>query len=583
MKGTADRKRKSNLFAILKPYTGLVAILLLFTILSNGLNLAIPKIIQIGIDDYSAGTFDLQKIVLWFALASGFIFFLSYLQSVFQTFISEKVARNLRSRLSDKISGQDYNYIRDHSSAKLLTKITSDTDAVKMFISQAIVSIISSGVLIIGTAVLLLNINLRLGLIVLIMVPLIITAFMIVFRKVRTLFKKSQEVVDWLNKVINESILGAALIRVLNAQAFEYDKFIDASGEARDIGLKIVKLFSMLIPVIVFTASMAQLAVLGVGGHYIILGDMTLGEFAAFNSYIAILIFPILVIGFTSSVIARASASYQRIKDILDAPDRIDSGVITDKISGEITLKNVSLKSGDDEILKNISLYVPAGSRTAIIGPTAAGKTQLLNILIGLLKPTSGEILFDGIPVENYRRDNLLNQIAIVFQDSIIFNLDLKENIAFSKEAKDEDIQKAIETSELSDFIDRLPGKLQTMISERGTSLSGGQKQRIMLARALAIDPTVLLLDDFTARVDAVTEKKISQNLVENYPGITLISVTQKIEPIKDYDQIILLMEGELICKGKHEELLQSCPEYVQIYNSQRSTNDVVVTQNEEA
>lgn len=583
MKGTADRKRKSNLFAILKPYTGLVAILLLFTILSNGLNLAIPKIIQIGIDDYSAGTFDLQKIVLWFALASGFIFFLSYLQSVFQTFISEKVARNLRSRLSDKISGQDYNYIRDHSSAKLLTKITSDTDAVKMFISQAIVSIISSGVLIIGTAVLLLNINLRLGLIVLIMVPLIITAFMIVFRKVRTLFKKSQEVVDWLNKVINESILGAALIRVLNAQAFEYDKFIDASGEARDIGLKIVKLFSMLIPVIVFTASMAQLAVLGVGGHYIILGDMTLGEFAAFNSYIAILIFPILVIGFTSSVIARASASYQRIKDILDAPDRIDSGVIADKISGEITLKNVSLKSGDDEILKNISLYVPAGSRTAIIGPTAAGKTQLLNILIGLLKPTSGEILFDGIPVENYRRDNLLNQIAIVFQDSIIFNLDLKENIAFSKEAKDEDIQKAIETSELSDFIDRLPGKLQTMISERGTSLSGGQKQRIMLARALAINPTVLLLDDFTARVDAVTEKKISQNLVENYPGITLISVTQKIEPIKDYDQIILLMEGELICKGKHEELLQSCPEYVQIYNSQRSTNDVVVTQNEEA
>lgn len=583
MKGTADRKRKSNLFAILKPYTGLVAILLLFTILSNGLNLAIPKIIQIGIDDYSAGTFDLQKIVLWFALASGFIFFLSYLQSVFQTFISEKVARNLRSRLSDKISGQDYNYIRDHSSAKLLTKITSDTDAVKMFISQAIVSIISSGVLIIGTAVLLLNINLRLGLIVLIMVPLIITAFMIVFRKVRTLFKKSQEVVDWLNKVINESILGAALIRVLNAQAFEYDKFIDASGEARDIGLKIVKLFSMLIPVIVFTASMAQLAVLGVGGHYIILGDMTLGEFAAFNSYIAILIFPILVIGFTSSVIARASASYQRIKDILDAPDRIDSGVIADKISGEITLKNVSLKSGDDEILKNISLYVPAGSRTAIIGPTAAGKTQLLNILIGLLKPTSGEILFDGIPVENYRRDNLLNQIAIVFQDSIIFNLDLKENIAFSKEAKDEDIQKAIETSELSDFIDRLPGKLQTMISERGTSLSGGQKQRIMLARALAINPTVLLLDDFTARVDAVTEKKISQNLVENYPRITLISVTQKIEPIKDYDQIILLMEGELICKGKHEELLQSCPEYVQIYNSQRSTNDVVVTQNEEA
>lgn len=583
MKGSESRTKKGNLFSILKPYRGLVATLLVFTLLSNALNLVIPKIIQVGIDDYSAGTFDLQKIIRWFALAAGFIFILSYVQSIFQTYISERVARNLRSKLSNKISGQDYNYIREHTSSRLLTNITSDTDAVKMFISQAIVSIISSGVLIIGTAVLLLNINLRLGLIVLIMVPLIITAFMIVFKKVRTLFKKSQEVVDWLNKVINESILGAALIRVLNAQSFEYDKFIAASGEARDLGLKIVRLFSMLIPVIVFTASMAQLAVLGIGGHYIILGSMTLGEFAAFNSYIAILIFPILVIGFTSSVIARASASYQRIRNILDAPDRTETGTLTNKISGALELKNISLKSGDDEILKNISFRVDAGSRTAIIGPTAAGKTQLLNIIIGLLKPTTGEVLFDDIAATQYRRDSLLNQIAIVFQDSIIFNLNLKENIAFSKEANDAEIKKAIDTSELSDFIERLPEKLQTMISERGTSLSGGQKQRIMLARALAINPTLLLLDDFTARVDAVTEKKISTNLAEHYPGITLLSVTQKIDPIKNYDQIILLMEGEIIDKGTHEELLKNCPEYVQIYNSQQSTNDVVATQNENA
>ncbi len=578
----AGINKKSNLFSVLKPYSGLVSILLLLTLISNALNLVIPKIIQKGIDDYSAGHFDLQQIILWFALASGFIFILSYLQSVFQTFISEKVARNLRSKLTEKISGQDYNYIRSQTSSKLLTNITSDTDAVKMFISQAIVSIISSAVLILGTAVLLLNINLRLGLIVLIMVPLIITAFMIVFKKVRKLFKKSQEVVDWLNKVINESILGAALIRVLNAQAFEYDKFINASGEARDLGLKIVRLFSMLIPVIVFTASMAQLAVLGVGGHYIILGSMTLGEFAAFNSYIAILIFPILVIGFTSSVIARASASYQRIQHILDAPDPEEKGTLTKKISGNIELKNVTLQSGEDAILKDISFVVPAGSRTAIIGPTAAGKTQLLNIIIGLLKPSSGEILFDGSPSADYRRDALLNQVAIVFQDSIIFNLDLKENISFSKEAKDDEVMKAIETAELSDFIESLPQKLHTMISERGTSLSGGQKQRIMLARALAINPTLLLLDDFTARVDAATEKKIGRNLAKNYPDITLLSVTQKIDPVKDYDQIILLMEGEIIGKGTHEELCLTCPEYVQIYNSQQSTNDVV-TQEEEA
>lgn len=200
----------------------------------------------------------------------------------------------------------------------------------------------------------------------------------------------------------------------------------------------------------------------------------------------------------------------------------------------------------------------------------------MLNVIIGLLNPDEGEILFDNIPSGEFRRDSLLKQIAIVFQDSIIFNVDLKENIAFNKNVSEAQFQKAIQTSELRDFINSLPEKSATIISERGTSLSGGQKQRIMLARALAINPVLLLLDDFTARVDSATEKKINENLTTNYPDLTLISVTQKIEPVKDYDQIILLMEGEIIDSGTHDELMSQCPEYVQIYQSQQSTMDVV-------
>ena len=160
-----------------------------------------------------------------------------------------------------------------------------------------------------------------------------------------------------------------------------------------------------------------------------------------------------------------------------------------------------------------------------------------------------------------------------MFQDSVMFNLSLRENIAFSNTVKDENIKKAIETAELKDYIEALPQKLDTIVSERGTSLSGGQKQRIMLARALALNPKILLLDDFTARVDANTESKILSNIAKNYPGLTLISVTQKISSIERYDQIVLLMEGELLAKGTHEELMRSSPEYVQIYQSQRSTN----------
>jgi ATP-binding cassette, subfamily B, bacterial len=382
-------------------------------------------------------------------------------------------------------------------------------------------------------------------------------------------------VIDWLNKVINESILGAALIRVLNAQFTEYNKFIDASGEAKNLGLAILKLFATLIPIIVLTSNLARLAVLGVGGHFVIIGNMSLGEFAAFNSYIAILIFPIIMIGFMSNVIARASASYQRVHATLESPDFVDKGTVNKEIKGNISLENVSVFYGENPALKNISFKINGGTRNAIIGPTAAGKTQLFYLLTTLIKPTDGAVFYDDVKITDYKRDVLLKQIGLVFQDSIIFHLTLRENIAFNSEITEEDLQKAIDTAELNDFIKTLPEGLETIVSERGSSLSGGQKQRIMLARALAINPSVLLLDDFTARVDTLTEQKISGNLKQNYPDTTIVSITQKIDPIKDYDQIIVLMEGELIAIGKHHYLMQHSPEYVQIYRSQKSTMDL--------
>ena len=205
--------------------------------------------------------------------------------------------------------------------------------------------------------------------------------------------------------------------------------------------------------------------------------------------------------------------------------------------------------------------------------PTAAGKTQLLYLLTGLLKPTSGSVEYDGRNIDDFDKEHLHRQIGFVFQDTIVFNLTLRENIAFSKTVKDADIEKAVATAELTDFIATLPAKLDTVVSERGSSLSGGQKQRIMLARALALNPRVLLLDDFTARVDSTTERQILANVHRNYPGITLLSVTQKIAAVEDYDQIVLLMEGEVLASGTHRQLLESSPEYVQIYDSQRSTS----------
>ena len=232
-----SKEKKPNIFSILKPYSGIVSALLFFALLSNALNLVIPKIVQFGIDDFSKGTFSMQKIVTWFVIAAILIFIFTYIQSILQTFASERVARDMRKKLASKISQQDYVYIQETTPGKLLTNLTSDVDAIKMFVSQAIVSIVSSLILIIGASILLLNINWRLGVIVLLIIPIIATTFFVVFKKVKTLFKRTQEVIDWLNKVINESILGAALRRVLNAQVTDYNKFMDASGEAKNLGL----------------------------------------------------------------------------------------------------------------------------------------------------------------------------------------------------------------------------------------------------------------------------------------------------------------------------------------------------------
>ncbi|MCX6733640.1 MAG: ABC transporter ATP-binding protein [Candidatus Peregrinibacteria bacterium] len=526
-----QKAKKPGIFGLLRPYIKPIGVLVMLAVASSSAGLILPKIISHAIDSYIHKTYDASLLLWEFGGTIAAIFVITYVQNIVQTYTSE------------------------------------------MFVAQAIASLASSVIIIIGAAILLFSINWKLAIAVITIIPILGTLFFFVFSKVKVLMKRSREVVDWLNKVINESILGSALIRVLNSQQSEYEKFVTANTDAKDNGIRILKTFASMIPIITFVANIAMLVILVMGGHFIIGGTMTLGDFTAFNSYVALLIFPILLIGMMSNVMAQATASYQRIAEVLHTKEEEKVGTLKKSLKGNVELKDITLTFGEKPALKNVSLKISGKSKTAIIGPTAAGKTQLLYLLIGLTHATAGTVKYDGEDIGSYDKETLHSQVGFVFQDSIIFNLTLRENIAFSDTVKDIDLQKAIETAELEDFIGTLPNGLDTIVSERGSSLSGGQKQRIMLARALALNPKILLLDDFTARVDNKTERKILDNIEKNYPDITLISVTQKITSIEKYDQIILLMEGEIIASGKHDELIHTCPEYAQIYNSQKSTS----------
>lgn len=569
---------KSKLdLAFLKPYIGWTVLLTLFIFLSNGANLLIPRILGESIDNFSQNK-DLYKLSpdIWLlAVISIFVVLISLIQTVISIYIAERVAKDLRDSLIKKILSQPISFIEEKDSSELFTNITSDVEQVKDIISQGFASIFSALIILIGSVVFLLTINVRLALIAIISLPIIIAVFAFIFKNIFKLFRSSQEILSKINKVINESVIGAMLIRVLNSQNYENSKFDNVNQQGRDVGLQIINVFASLIPTINLVSNFAIVTIIWFGGRQVMLEDLTLGEFSAFISYFNLLITPIFILGFVSNFISRGLVSLSRIQSVLDSPEmpkQPKKNLISNKVKGKITFDQVSYEIKGKVLLKDISFSINSQSKNAIIGPTGSGKSLILSLITGLIQPTSGQILIDDIPLSQWDSDYIFKNMGLVFQESILFNTSLRENIVFNNKVSDADYTKALKTSNVTEITQSLPDGVNTKISERGTNLSGGQKQRIMLARALVRNPNILLLDDFTARVDIRTEKEIISSLSQNYPDLTLISITQKIEPIQDYDQIIVIMEGELLATGKHKQLLQSSIEYAQIWQSQQTT-----------
>ncbi len=560
-----------------KEYVWFIIGVSILGVVTNGLALFVPKLGARAIDQFTA---NLPVHYTGLIVVAAVSFVVAVVQIYLSTYFSEKVALKLRSELIDKISEQTFMYIANSTAGRLLTVVTSDVDAVKGVISMGIVSLLSAGVTLIGSIIFLLVINFKLGLATISIIPFLLVAVVGIFGSMGKLFQAGQETLEKINAVTNESIVGAALVRVLDAAAAEVKKFFDVNSKAREIGFTVVRYISFLIPVITLLANITTIIILWFGGRQVIGGTLSLGEFSAFLAYSALFIWPLFVLSFTGSMISRGAVSLVRVREVLDAEKIEEKGSYKGPIKGAVEFKNVSLSYKDESgtertVLKDVSFKIQPGTKNAVVGPTAAGKTQLFYLMAGLVLPTAGEIYIDGRLLKDYHTESLLRQVGLVFQDSIVFNTTLRENISLSSKTTEEVMMKALRVAELERLVEELPKGIDSLVSERGTSLSGGQKQRLMLARALAVDPRILLLDDFTARVDRATEASILKNVADEYPNITLVSITQKVEPIKNYEKIIVLMEGELVAEGTHENLLKNSFEYRQIYESQQSTEEI--------
>jgi ATP-binding cassette subfamily B protein len=551
----SQKKNVSNLINVFV-YWKYVGGLMLLTLLINGLKLYLPFIIASSIDSVKMPSFNFESEILKFALTLFLIFVFTILQLNLETFTAEKVAFDLRKELVFRISTKSYDALSTQSPATLQSNFTNDIDSIKNYLSKEIITVLASFVIVIGASFILLRINWKLGLIFGVVLPLIGIIFFFFRGKIGGLLNKYRKVIDYMSNIVNESIVGASLIRVLNAQTFELDKFSSANNEAKAFGFNIAHSLAILSPTLILLTNLITAAILIMGGSYVINNTISLGNFVAFNSYLSLSLGPIMALGLMSNLFADLKCSIDRLNKIGQVEN---TDIITKQsgdVGGNIEIQSAGLKRVDQTIFENISFKIKAGSKVAIMGPTGSGKTQLIHTMINLLKLSSGSIEFGGQNVGNIDPEYFYKQVSIVYQEHIIFNTSILENIVFDKIIENEILERAIRAAEVHEFAVKLSHGLATLVAERGANLSGGQRQRIMLARALVTNPKILILDNFLSHIDIKTAALIVDNLKIFYPELTVILVTQNVALVKDYDQVYLLNDGNVVCNGTHRELL---------------------------
>jgi ATP-binding cassette subfamily B multidrug efflux pump len=561
----------------LRPYwliaVGAVASLLLVT----AANLAIPQIIR-GVIDYGITPGNMQVIILsglglvGLALIRGVF---NFTQSYWSEKASQNVAFDVRNDLFDKIQSLSFSYHDRAQTGQLMTRLTSDVEMVRQFTGMGLFQFINAIIMMLGSAALMFLLNWRLTLIVLATIPFMLVLVGRFLMTVHPLFEQVQARLGALNTVLQENLAGVRVIKAFAREPFEADRFQSANQAYLKINLQTVRAFAGNFPLIFFVFNLGTLAIVWAGGNMAISEGLSIGELAAFITYLNFMIFPIMMIGMLSAMIARSMASARRIFDILDAEsevtDRPDA-VPLPPIQGCVAFEKVGFRylGGERDILSDVSFVVDAGQTVAILGATGSGKSTIINLIPRFYDVTDGRVTVDGYDVRQVTLDSLRSQIGIVLQETTLFSGTIRDNIAYGRpEARDEEVMEAAQAAQAHDFIMEMPDGYQTRVGERGVGLSGGQRQRIAIARALLVDPQVLILDDSTSSVDAETEYQIQQALERLMVGRTSFVIAQRISTVRGADLILVLDHGRLAAMGTHEQLLAESALYAEILYSQ--------------
>ena len=545
----------------------------------SGANLATPLLIGRAIDE-GIGPRRLGVIFVvvgWLvglALARALF---TFLQGYLAERASQGVAYDLRDALFERIERLSFSYYDRVQTGQLVTRLTSDVEQIRTFAGSGVVQLANAVVMLVGTTVLLLYLDWQLALVALAVVPIIAVILVRFVGRIRPLFREVQQTLGRLNTVLQEDLLGVRVIRAFAREDYETARYTAVNEELLQKNLTAVRVFSNNFPFVFLFANLGTLAIIWFGGWQIIGGRLSIGDLVAFNTLLGFMLFPILTIGFLSASISRAGASSQRVFDVLDAPldveDAPDASTLL-PLSCRVDFDNVTFRypGSARDILAGVSFTARPGQTVAILGTTGSGKSTLVNLIPRFYDVTGGAVRLDGNDVRDVTLSSLRSQIGIVLQETRLFSGTVRDNVAFGKpDATDEEVVAAAEAAQAGEFIRGLAEGYDTVIGERGIGLSGGQRQRIAIARALLIDPRLLILDDSTSAVDAETEAAIQETLdrLMREKHRTVFVIAQRVSTVRDADLILVLDEGSIAARGTHEELLRESELYNEILGSQ--------------
>ena len=502
--------------------------------------------------------------------------------------VSAGVSKKIRSELFNKVQSFSSNEIKNFSTASLITRSTNDITQIQMFIVMGLSALIKAPIMAIWAIVKISGKSYQWSIATAVAVIVLILSMITIISFVLPRFRKMQTLTDNINRITRENLTGLRVVRAYNAEEYQKNKFETANAELTNTNLTAHRAMSLLSPLMNAVMSGLPLAIYWIGAFLInsaftpdkltIFSDMVV-----FSSYAVQIVMSFMLLVIVFIMLPRASVSARRINEVLNTKSSIQDGegvIIESNEQGKIEFKNVSFKyqDADEYVLKDINFKCNKGDVVAFIGSTGSGKSTLINLVPRFYDASEGEVLVDGKNVKDFKLKDLRDRIGYVSQRAVLFSGTVLSNVALGGEDEkpdEEDIHKAIEISQSSDFVSKMDKGINSHISQGGKNVSGGQKQRLSIARALAKNPEIMIFDDSFSALDYKTDKALRSALNKEFEGTTIMIVAQRIGTIKDADKIIVLDEGNIVGMGKHEELLKSCPVYKEIALSQLSEEEL--------